>query len=134
MAKSGPRTRPCPASVHSGRLAKALQFWEAAETLDIVADEDDDLADAFITLCIHAGIAAADVLCCSRLGEYAQGQDHNEAVTLLQSVDKSAAKSLSALLDMKTRSGYSAIKSSTADRRRAKRSADALIQAAKQAT
>jgi hypothetical protein len=68
-----------------------------------------------------------------KVGEGAQGQDHNEAVTLLQSVDKSAAKYLAALLDMKTRSGYSAVKSSTADRRRAKRSADALIQAAKQA-
>jgi hypothetical protein len=80
--------------------------------------------------CSPAGIAAADVICCARLGEHANGQDHAEAVALVASADKSASKSLSSLLDMKTRSGYSEINSSKADRLRAKRAAASLITAA----
>jgi hypothetical protein len=97
-------------------MAKARQFWVAVELLDALVGDEDDLCDAHITLCVHAGIGAADVICCARLG------DHNEAVTLLQSADKTVAKHLSVLLDMKKRSGYSSTKSSSTDRKRAERS------------
>jgi hypothetical protein len=127
MVKPGQRRKKCSPAVRAGRLAKARQFWEAAEMLDTLVDDESDLADAYITLCIHAGIAAADVICCARLGEHANGQDHAEAVALVASADKSASKSLSSLLDMKTRSGYSEINSSKADRLRAKRAAASLI-------
>jgi hypothetical protein len=130
MAKGVSRTKPCSATTRSGRMAKARQFWVAAELLDALVGDEDDLCDAHITLCVHAGIGAADVICCARLGEHSSGQDHNEAVTLLQSADKTIAKHLSVLLDMKTRSGYSSTKSSPADRKRAKRSAQALFEAA----
>ena len=49
--------------------------------------DDGDLADAYVTLCVHAGIAAADVICCTALGKHATGDDHNHAVALLRQVD-----------------------------------------------
>jgi hypothetical protein len=124
-----PDTKRCTASARAGRMAKARQFLVAAETIAAVID-DQEIADAFVTLCVHAGIAAADVICCARLGTYHSGENHNEAVALLGSVDKSAAKQLKALLDMKTRSGYSPALTSAADQKRAGRTAAALVAAA----
>jgi hypothetical protein len=70
------------------------------------------------------------VICCARLGEHARDQDHHESISLIESVDKSAAKHLAVLLDMKTSAGYSSIRSSGTDRRRAKRATQALIDTA----
>ena len=122
-------TKRCAASTRAGRMAKARQFLVAAETIATVVD-DQEIADAFVTLCIHAGIAAADVISCARLGMLHSGENHNEAVALLGSVDKGAAGQLKALLDMKTRSGYSPVLTSAADQKRAGRAAAALVAAA----
>jgi hypothetical protein len=122
-------TKPCTASTRAGRMAKDRQFLVAAETIATVVD-DQEIADAFVTLCVHAGVAAADVICCARLGVYHSGENHNEAVALLASVDKSAAWQLKALLDMKTRSGYSPVLTSAADQKRAGRAAAELVAAA----
>ena len=89
-----PRTRPCVPDVRRGRLDKANQFLDAAELVRELADEDGTVADAYVTLCVHAGIAAADVICCARLGLHALGDDHNQAITLLASADNSSAKHL----------------------------------------
>jgi hypothetical protein len=51
-----------------------------------------EVADAYVTLCVHAGIAASDVICCSSLGRHAQGDSHEEAAVLLASADKDAAQ------------------------------------------
>ncbi|MHB1568462.1 MAG: hypothetical protein ACYC0H_04590, partial [Solirubrobacteraceae bacterium] len=68
------RTRRCDEATIAGRLRKAEQFLDAAETIRDAADDEDQMADALVTLCVHAGIAAADVLCCIALGEHAQGE------------------------------------------------------------
>ena len=128
----GMRTKVCSAATRAGRLEKATQFMTAADILDaLVADDEDDLVDAYITLCVHAGIGASDVICCARLGEHAQGQDHNDAVMLLASVDKAMGRHLSALLAVKTKAGYSDVRASRADRKRAGRAAAALVDAAR---
>lgn len=119
-------TKRCTAPTRAGWLAKARQFLLSAETIATVGD-DQEIADAFVTLCVHAGIAAADVICCAKLGVYHVGDNHNEAVALLASVDKSASKHLNGLLDMKTRSGYSPVLTSAADQKRAGRAAAALV-------
>ena len=67
-------------------MKKAEQFFEAAETIRELATDEAEVADAYVTLCVHAGIAAADVVCCIELGKHAQGEDHNEAVALLGQV------------------------------------------------
>jgi hypothetical protein len=119
-------TRRCTDTDRRGRLAKARQFLEAAELVEVLADEDD-LLDALVTLCVHAGIAAADVICCARLGEHATGQNHTEAIELLSSVDKTSAGDLSRLLGMKTRAGCSSTPISAANARTALRGATRLV-------
>jgi hypothetical protein len=99
-------------------MAKAAQFYLAAETIATTID-DQDIADAYVTLCVDAGIAAADAICCARLGQHALGDDHQEAVALLSKADRANAKHLKVLLDMKTRSGYSAVATSKTDQKRA---------------
>jgi hypothetical protein len=117
--------------VRRGRLAKAEQFFEAADMVDALADGERDLSDAYVTLCVHAGIAAADVICCARLGYHARGESHDEARALLAKVDTDSAHALAALLGMKTKAGYSAIPAGAADRRRAGRSAHKLLERAR---
>ena len=126
-------TKRCSEATRTGRMAKAAEFFLAAETI-ASAIEDQNVTDAYVTLCVHAGIAAADAICCARLGEYAQGDDHQEAVALLSKADRANAKHLRALLDMKTRSAYSAVPASLTDQKRAGRAAAALVTAASAAT
>lgn len=129
MARTARRTTRYEAATKQGRADKARQFFEAASMIETLVD-DGDLADAYVTLCVHAGIAAADVICCVALGKHATGDDHHQAVALLRQVDGVAAKHLSDLLTLKTKSGYSHLPSSAAERRRAGRAAQALIETA----
>lgn len=55
-----PRTRACTQEVRRGRLRKAGQFLDAASPVRDLADEDGEIADVYVTLCVHAGIAASD--------------------------------------------------------------------------
>lgn len=129
------RRRPCTEQTIAGRLRKATQFLDAAETIREFADDEAEVGDAFVTLCIHAGIAAVDVICCRALGEHAQGEDHTEAVGLLQRVRPDGpelAKALEALLRMKTKAGYSETPVSVEQRTRAQRRAAQLVDAARQ--
>ncbi|HEX8094198.1 hypothetical protein [Jatrophihabitans sp.] len=125
------RTIDCPRDVRAGRLGKAEQFARTADIVETLADEDSDVRDAFVTLCVHAGIAAADVVCCARLGMHAKGESHEQAVQLLGRVDRSLAKALGILLGLKTRSGYSHVTTSGTDQTRAKRAMEDLMEAAR---
>jgi len=125
------RTRHCPPAVRLGRLQKAVQFFDAAVVVQSLADEDGEIADAYVTLCVHAGIAASDVICCARLGEHAQGENHGEAVELLGKADKDSAKHLRTLLGMKTKAGYGYATATADDCKRAGRAAEALLETAR---
>lgn len=96
---SAARRRECDSAVVQGRARKAQQFWDAAQLVREFAEDDADISDVFVTLCVHAAIAAADVICCAALGEHAQGDNHSEAVNLLSSVDRAAGKGCSHLTD-----------------------------------
>ncbi len=71
-------------------MRKADQFADAYYLVRDYAGTDGELdvanadADAAVTLAVHAGIAASDVICCARLGEHAQGKNHGEATGLLR--------------------------------------------------
>lgn len=95
------KTVRCTDTLTAGRLHKARQFWAAAQTIEALADDKGDIADASVTLAVHAGMAAADVICCSKLGQHARGDDHDEAVALLAQVNRPRANDLAALLRMK---------------------------------
>ena len=96
---------------------------DAARTIESLADEAIDVADAYVTLCVHAGIAAADVICCARLGKHSLGDEHGAAIRLLEQASPVDAKHLRALLGMKTKAGYTAIPVSGSERTRAGRAA-----------
>jgi len=123
------RTKPCSAAIAQGRLNKANQFLTAAETIRDVTD--DESADVFVSLCVLAGIAASDVICCSILGEHAQGESHDDATRLLASADKEAAKSLATLLRLKTKAGYGHSSATNDEFKKAGRAADALVEKAR---
>lgn len=119
------RTRQCDDGLRAGRLHKAREFLDAARKAD-----DPEYADATVTLLVHAGIAAADVLCCVVLGEYAQGESHADAIALLERVSQPLAKDLRLLLSLKSSAAYSARPTSGDEVKRATRAASRLVEAA----
>ncbi len=128
------RLRNCDEPIVRGRLAKAEQFLEAAATVRDFADDESDVGDALVTLCVLAGIAASDVICCKSLGHFVQGDDHLQAVSELSKVapdGKRLGNDLRALLQMKTRAGYAAPPVNADQRRRAWRRAESLVEAAR---
>lgn len=125
---SSSRTVVADKVVQRGRLAKAKQFLQVAD--DAREISEGDAADAAVTLYVHAGIAAADSICAAALGKHSQGHDHQDAVALLASVDKSASSLLSVLLGMKTRAGYGHDPMSEAQLARAERAARSLVEKA----
>jgi len=129
-----PRTNTCTEAIAAGRMRKAEQFSDAAETIREFADDEADVGDAYVTLLIHAGIAAADVICCQELGEHAQGEKHTDAIDLLRRAGKGGgelAKALSTLLGVKTRAGYGHQPVNKDTRVRSTRAAEKLLQAAR---
>ena len=123
------KTKKCTPKSRAGRLDKAKQFLAAAEMIK-PSIEDSDLADAFVTLCVHAGIAASDVICCAKLNEHSIGGDHNSAIALLARVDKGHSIHLKTLLDMKGHAGYSDTSVTTEYQLSAKVAAETLVNAA----
>jgi hypothetical protein len=128
------RTSDCDDSTREGRWQKADQFLNAAATVRDFADDEAEVGDAFVTLCVHAGIAASDVICCASLGHFVQGDDHNQAIAELSKVSpdgKELGDSLRGLLAMKTRAGYGAPPVNAEQRKRAWRRAERLVEAAR---
>jgi hypothetical protein len=128
------RLRNCDETIVKGRLAKAEQFLGAAATVRDFADDEAEVGDAFVTLCVLAGVAASDVICCKSLGHLVQGDDHLQAVSELSKVapgGKRLGNDLRALLQMKTRAGYAAPPVNSEQRKRAWRRAEDLVEAAR---
>ena len=125
------RTVPADKSVAVGRLTKAQSFLSVADEALDLADTENDVADAAVTLYVHAGIAAADAICAAALGLHAKGSDHAQAVTLLAEVDKPASRQLSTLIGMKTRAGYGHDPMNSDQLRRARRAAQSLVNRAR---
>lgn len=124
------RTVECTPATRAGRRAKARQFLDAAEAIQELADDAGDVADAYVTLLVHAGIAAADVICCAEFGVHAQGENHNEAINLLAKASRDHANDLRTLLSVKTKAGYSSTTVNLTERTRATRAAERLVEAA----
>lgn len=115
-------------------MRKAEQFADAAETIREFADDEADIGDAYVTLLIHAGIAAADVICCEALGEHAHGESHTDAVELLRRVRPDGSdlgNALGSLLGAKTRAGYGHQPVNKETRVRSTRAVETLLRAAR---
>lgn len=128
------RTVDCGHGHTDGRRRKMEAFVAAAEGLALFdAQDDPDVTDALVSLRVNAGIAAADVICCRRLGHHAVGSDHNDAVALLSRVDKTLGNHLRRLLQMKPKAQYSALAVSNQELKTSQRASDALVAAARDA-
>jgi hypothetical protein len=102
------RTQPCGRPEARTRLEQAEAFVLAAE---LVLDDTTALANPGVAaaLAILAGIAASDAACCARLRRRSRGQAHEEAVTLLETVEPGGtemAKDLKRLLQKKDSASY----------------------------
>ena len=129
-------SRDCDEVIAAGRLKKANQFLGSARDVGELADDEADVRDAVVTLLVHAGIAAADAICCRALGRYSLGSDnHEEAVSLLRKVRQpdgaQLAKHLTRLLGMKTKAGYAHRPVTAKERIQAERAASELVDAAR---
>ncbi len=122
-------TRPCTPAVIEGRKSKAEQFMKAAEIVRRNID-DIELADALITLAVHAGIAASDVICCTKSGVHPSGPNHFDAIQRLAEADTNLARELKVLLSMKGKSGYGEDLSSKESAERAFDAATVLVKSA----
>lgn len=119
--------------IRRGRLAKARQFADAARTVGELADDFDDVRDAYTALCVLAGIASSDAICCARLGVYSRGEDHRAAVGVLRRAEPAVAVYLDRLLAMKVSADYGHVSTSAARARSAGRAMEALLEAAERA-
>lgn len=119
------RTRECDPAVIARRLAKAIEFFDSAELLEGTA------SNAAGDLFVDAGIAASDVICCVRLGEYASGESHSQAIALLDKADSGSGKHLSTLLGLKNKVTYTHQTLSVTECKKMNRAASHLIEAAK---
>ncbi len=116
----------------AGRRAKALQFLRAADEIMDLADDAADIGDAYVTLCVHAGIAAVDAITAHRLELHHSGDNHNDAVTLVRRIRPNGNElggHLATLLGLKTKAGYTHRPVSTQERLQAGRRAHALVDA-----
>ena len=128
------RTQPCTDEIKAGRMRKATQFRDAATTIREFAADEAEVGDAFVTLLLHAGIAAADAICCHELGEHARGDSHQDAVRLIGRVTPDGAelaRALDALLGAKTRAGYGYNPVNKETRTRCLRASEKLVGAAR---
>lgn len=107
-------------------------FVDAVDALLLMdAPDDPDVADAIVSLRVTAGIAAADVICCARLGRHSAGANHRDAIALLKLVDGALANHLRRLLQMKPKAQYGALTVSGRELTTSARAVEALVAAAR---
>ncbi|WP_432510381.1 hypothetical protein [Kineococcus sp. SYSU DK001] len=126
------RTAPCTPADARTRLRQARLYLEAAELV-----QAEDLAEAATVATgngVLAAIAAADAICCHAAGTRSRGQDHRQAIGLLQEVtgDATLAKALREVLDLKDAGHYGLSNVSASNCTAALRRATTLVEAAGQ--
>ncbi|WP_328334731.1 hypothetical protein OHA70_19910 [Kribbella sp. NBC_00382] len=132
MTPQAGRTQECNRGQAIIRLTQARAFLEVAE---LVGAEDDELANDNVTaaLAVLAGIAAADAACCAAIGRRARGQDHRQAIGLVEqagSDGKPLGKALGRLLDIKDGAHYGMVYVGAQQAKTALRNAHTLVDGA----
>jgi hypothetical protein len=128
------KTRQCDARVARERLRAARSYAKLAADATHIADSSDPYRwSSIASNYVLAGIAAADAVCCVALGEHAQGDDHRQAIGLIERVAPDGpelGRALGTLLGMKTLAGYGATPLTVDKAKRAARAAERLVEAA----
>jgi len=134
MAKRTSRTRRCDRQDAAQRYDQAKAFAELAELDPISAD--GPTRSAAVSNAILGGIAAADAICCRRLGRHAAGDDHQQALALLEEageVGKAARGHLETLLSIKNKAQYEEVDPTVTEAKRAVRAMCSILELAKTA-
>ena len=93
-------SKPCSSGTAAERFHKALHLQAVAGMIE----DDAELVDAYALVCIRAGVAAADSICCHVLGRYVPVGDTPTSVTQLEKVgDQSATEALRNLFKLRRR-------------------------------
>lgn len=128
MIRRGGRTAPCTKRDARTRLDQANAYLEVAELT--VGERGGEWASVAAGVAVLAGIAAADAICCVRIGERSRGQNHRQAAELLESATPDGpalADSLVKLLDVKDQAHYGTRVVSAAQARGSIRRARTLV-------
>lgn len=128
MSPARSRTRECGRPEAQARLVKAEAYLRYAQVALDDAEFDPAAGNAVI-----AGIAAADAICCVRLGQRSADDDHQAARAHLARVDRDAAAALGRLLGVKHRAHYDHLSVTSSAARSAVRAARTLIEHARTA-
>ncbi|MEX2251410.1 MAG: hypothetical protein WD895_04975 [Acidimicrobiia bacterium] len=129
MAKRSSRTRPCDRHDAAQRYDQARAFGELAE-LD-PESTDGPTRSAAVSNAVLAGIAAADSICCQRLGRHAAGDDHQQALALIEEageVGREARHHLETLLSIKHKAQYEEVDPTVTEAKRAIRAMRSILE------
>lgn len=131
MAKRTSRTRSCDRQDATQRHDQAKAFAEVAELDPLSAD--GPTRSAAVSNAVLAGIAAADTICCRRLGRHSAADDHQQALALLEEagdVGKAARGHLETLLSIKNKAQYEEVDPTVTEAKRAIRAMRSLLELA----
>lgn len=117
-------TRPADRRWARGRRDVGRKYLEVAE---LVESEDRQAVNVCVGLAVLAGIAAADAICASALGESYSGTDHAAAASLLERVDGDLGRKLRSLIALKPAAHYGNTLLTPGQRLTALRAARALV-------
>lgn len=104
MVTKGGKNSICGKGAAQSRLNIAREYQDLAHSKSDA--ETGAVRNAVAGNAVLAGIAAADAICCTRLGERSTSSDHSDTVALLTKVDPRLAQKLATLLGSKTTSHY----------------------------
>lgn len=134
MARKSSRTQPCSPQDAAQRFDQAKAFADLAE---LNPESDDGPArSAAVSNAVLAGIAAADSICCRRLGRRVAGDDHQQALGLVGvagEVGREARRHLETLLSIKHKAQYEEADPTATEARRAIRAMRSILEVATQA-
>jgi hypothetical protein len=108
------------------------------EVAELTADENDpslEYGSVAASIAILAGIAAADAVCCQKLGHRSRSDSHYDAEHLLVQVKpggKRAASHLHQLIELKDSAHYGYISVTAPELKRSLRQAKGLVALAKE--
>ena len=137
MSRSGGRANACGPDEARTRLVSARAFVSVAEL--VYAEPDDPvlpLRGVAAALAVLGGIAASDAICCMRLGQVSRGDDHEQAVSILETAMPEGPRvknDLIRLLGIKDKVHYQAILVTSSETEAAIKQAKRLLAAAESA-
>ncbi|MGH8893486.1 MAG: hypothetical protein ACRDWY_09300 [Actinomycetes bacterium] len=99
MATRRGKETPCTGREARNRVATATAYQELAKLRP--GDSTGAARNAAAGNAVLAGIAAADAICCLRLGGRSASTDHSDAVALLARVDTALSRHLATLVGNK---------------------------------